>query len=193
MNIPSDIEQTQGIAICKWKDYHVNWLVAPFMDKGTVRQKVGNAMCLIIFHDSDDTDETTMFDPSHLFLGQVSNFCCVVEPVSVSIDEKQTWRCSFFCHYETKNLGKYDEVDQIYLSTKRQEQHVSEKLAAFGPDIPDSYCFDQLHLSEFIITKSFNARLQASQHHGQVKKQFEYPAAQGIEVFAKKYHPDWFK
>jgi hypothetical protein len=53
----------------------VKWFVAPLLRSEGIRQKIGNATFVIIFNDACDEP----FDPTSLYLGQITTIVCVVQ------------------------------------------------------------------------------------------------------------------
>lgn len=82
-------------------NFIVTWHIAALLDEDGIRQKIGNSMFIIIYSDgilsfqfkfssttkhlltfSNELDPEP-FDPSFLYLGQLSTVVCVVRPVNV--------------------------------------------------------------------------------------------------------------
>jgi len=151
-------------------------MVAPYMTKEKIRSRIGNAMTLIIFNDCE-----TVFRPKDLFLGQVSNAVCVVQPQL----ETEDYRIGFFQHYECKAEAASHAQAASHVAS--QQLFVMDTLAKWGPVVPAHFFFDKISLSEFVLTKLFNARLRASSHHPQVNKLFEVPVAALISEFVQQH------
>lgn len=174
--IPKE-DHTEGTLQTKWNQFSVQWFIGPHLDKDEIRRKIGNAMVLFVFHDSPEP-----FEPHDLFLGQVTNFVCVIQPHKVG--DELMWRLGFYLHYETKQPSK--EQSEV-LRVQKEQEAFGETLAQFNPVIPINYLFDSQSLQNFLLTKSFNARLHATQHHAVVRKQFEAPIRLAMEEFQKKH------
>lgn len=56
----------------------VTWFLAPLEDEDGLRQKIGNSMFIIIYNDCDEP-----FNPSNVYLGQITTVVCVVQKTTV--------------------------------------------------------------------------------------------------------------
>lgn len=67
----------------------MNLHIAPKLDEDKIRQLIGNSIFVIIYNDSDEP-----FNPSGLFLGQLSTIICVVQRVNLlpSLETKDQYR-----------------------------------------------------------------------------------------------------
>jgi len=173
-----------GKSTAVFQDIQIEWMVGTEMKKQAIRSFIGNSQCLIIFHDSE-----TPFDPSNLFLGQVTNFVCVVSPYKQKQSSSQ-WTVAFFVHFETK-LQKASQSD-LTEQTQQQEDLILTKLCDFQPKIPSAHIFEIEELLGFIVTKCYNSKMNFMKFHPTVKRMFELPVGNSLRDICKNFASDWF-
>lgn len=162
-----------------WRHLRVNWFVAPFEDDDGIRQKIGNAMFIMIYNDSDEP-----FDPTELYLGQISTVVCVIQPYKQASqpEEVPLYRLNFYFCFETRRVVDIVDLPRLLRQIENFNSH---------PHLPKDYAFPPQTVFDVIIAKFANAFPQILLLHPSFGSQFYTPIAFFLEKLVKEVHPSY--
>eukprot|EP01127_Copromyxa_protea_P014275 TRINITY_DN3943_c0_g1_i1.p1 TRINITY_DN3943_c0_g1~~TRINITY_DN3943_c0_g1_i1.p1 ORF type:complete len:995 (-),score=192.45 TRINITY_DN3943_c0_g1_i1:126-3083(-) len=175
-----------GSATTSFQEKPVQWWLCPKLEEEHVRSRVGNCLTAIIFNDSEEP-----FDPTKLHLGEMTNFVCVVQPLSVAVGKrtKTCYRIGFYFCYTVRSRADFG-------STKLQKEQEKTKQSIqniqIGPVVPENYLFDDFSIREFILCRLHNGMLAGMETHPAVRHVTSTPMACALEELAKLYAPHYY-
>lgn len=164
----------------QWRHLSVTWFLAPLEDEDGLRQKIGNSMFIIIYNDCDEP-----FNPSNVYLGQITTVVCVVQKTTVLdtlLDPAvPKYRLSFYFCFDSKT-----NIDDLTVCM--------DQIEAFNapPHFPANYVFTPNNVFDAIIVKFTNSLTPIINKHPQFGGQFYTPIAFFIEKIVKENLPVYY-
>jgi len=176
---PKDPLSEERISI--WHDVQITWSIGPQMTRDNIRRSVGNAAGIIIF---DESAPESQFDPSLLYLGQMSHSICVIKPIN--INEKQFYKMGSFLNYQTKFTKDFNFSEEDALQSVAKMKEIN-----FGLELPLHYLFTDKTILNFVLLKIHVMVANAKIHHDAIRRQFQIPFADLFQEMVISNHPEW--
>lgn len=164
----------------KWQDLSCQWHVAPEMNSDEQRQKIGNAMSIIVFDEADD-----VIDPSTFNFGKVSNTILFVRKL------KSNYQLSLSTNITlSSNIANFDENESARL--KQRISRNFENMHVKKDCIPVTRC-KTVQVKYAAHAALFNGVLFAFQYHPHLIKMYEQVAVSKYGEIAAQFAPKILK